>query len=262
MTFPVYNRGLVYHKVSEKYEWGLTTTTPRQFKTQMLALQYLGFSFSCIKDYDTSLNQIMVTFDDGYSSIHEFAVPILDELGGVATVFAISDYVGKKNSWDYFPDNKQVYHMNWSELRGLAGKGWEIGSHGRTHQRLVGMDSKNIRNELLSSKKYIEDQIGSEVSTFCPPFNAWNNELIDQIEQAGYSQIAISYPLIGLPKWAGKFIPRLGVYLHDTKLLFLAKIFANPLAPIEVLQQQLINLVGDGKMLESWIDPVGRRTSI
>ncbi len=255
MAFPVYNRGLVYHKVSEDYEWGVTTTTPRQFRAQMLALQHLGFSFSNIKDYDDSQNQILVTFDDGYSCINEFAVPILETVGGVATVFAITDYVGKKNSWDYFPESRQVSHMNWSELRSLHEKGWEIGSHGKTHRRLIAMDTNEIRNELLSSKKNIEDRIGSEVTTFCPPFNAWNSDLISQIEQAGYTQVAISYPLTGLPKWAGRFVPRLGVYLHDSMPLFQAKIFANPLAPLEVLQQQLINMAGDGKILESWLKP-------
>jgi len=256
LSFPVYNRGLVYHKVSEQFEWGVTTTTPQQFRTQMLELRRLGFSFSRIKDYDPSLNQILITFDDGYSCINEYAAPVLDEVGGLATVFAITDYVGKKNSWDYFPESKQVSHMNWSELRSLHEKGWEIGSHGKTHRRLIAMDHKKIKDELVSSKKHIEDQLGSEVTTFCPPFNAWNSDLLIQIEEAGYTKVAISYPLNGLPKWGGSFIPRLGVYLHDSKPLFLAKLFANPLAPLEILQQQLINIAGDGKILENWLKPL------
>ena len=256
MPCPVYNRGLVYHKVSKQYEWGLTTTTPQQFRTQMLELQRLGFSFSRVKDYDPALNQILITFDDGYSCIKEYAAPVLEEVGGVATVFAITDYVGKQNSWDYFPESKQIWHMNWAELRSLHEKGWEIGSHGESHRRLIAMDSMAIQHELLNSKQEIEDQLGTEVTTFCPPFNAWNADLLSQIEQAGYTKIAISYPLSGLPKWGGSFVPRLGVYLHDTKPLFLAKIFANPLAPLEVLQQQLINIAGDGKILESWLKPL------
>ena len=86
----------MYHKVSEQYEWGVTTTTPRQFRAQMLALKHLGFSFSRTMDFDPSLHQILITFDDGYSCIKEYAAPVLDEVGGVATVFAITDYVGKK----------------------------------------------------------------------------------------------------------------------------------------------------------------------
>ena len=245
----------MYHKVSEQYEWGVTTTTPRQFRAQMLALKHLGFSFSRTMDFDPSLQQILITFDDGYSCIKEYAAPVLDEVGGVATVFAITDYVGKKNTWDYFPENKQIDHMSWSDLRELHNRGWEIGSHGRTHRRLINMSSVAIRDELIQSKQDIENQMGCEVSTFCPPFNAWNSDLLVMIEEAGYTKIAISYPLSGLPNWAGEFIPRLGVYLHDVMPLFLAKIMANPLAPIEVLQQQLINMAGDGNILENWLKP-------
>ncbi len=255
MSIPVYNRGLVYHKVSENFEWGLTTTTPQQFKAQMLALQRLGFSFSRIKDLDSVENPILVTFDDGYSSVMEHAAPVLDEIGGVATVFAITDYVGKKNTWDYFPAAKQVTHMDWTELRILHERGWEIGSHGRTHRRLIGMSPKQLKDELRSSKQEIEERLGKEVTTFCPPFNAWSNDLLEDIEQAGYTKIAISYPLAKLPKWSGEFVPRLGVYLHDMLPLFIAKIKTGPLAPLEVLQQQLINMAGNGKLLESWVDP-------
>lgn len=255
MPFPVYNRGLVYHKVSDQHEWGVTTTTPKQFKAQVAALQRLGFTFSTIKDHDPAKNQILLTFDDGYSCIKEYAAPILENAGGVATVFAITDYVGKKNDWDYFPEDKQIYHMPWSDLRELHSKGWEIGSHGRTHRRLINMNHKQIQDELLISKKDIEDQLGCEVTTFCPPFNAWNSDLLSQIEEAGYTRLAISYPLDGLPKWGGEFVPRLGVYLHDAIPLFLGKIILNPLAPVQVLQQQIINHLGDGKILESWLKP-------
>ena len=255
MPFPVYNRGLVYHKVSEQHEWGVTTTTPRQFKAQMLELKRLGFAFSTLRDSDIDPDSIMVTFDDGYECIHRYAAPILAEMGAVATVFAITDYVGKKNSWDYFPVDKQVEHMSWAALRDLSDRGWEIGSHGCSHRRMVNMNPKLAWRELMTSKVKIEDTLGKPVTTFCPPFNAWNSDLLSMIEQAGYTRIAISYPLDGLPTWSGKFIPRLGVYLHDLLPLFMAKIRITPLAPLAVLQQQLINLAGDGKILENWLHP-------
>jgi len=245
----------VYHKVSESNEWGVTTTTPRQFKAQMLALKHLGFSFSTIRDSDKQWDSILVTFDDGYDNVLENAAPVMDEVGGVATVFAITDYVGKKNSWDYFPEDKQIHHMPWEHLRELHDRGWEIGSHGCSHRRLINMDAQVIEDELRISKSIIEEKIGVEVTTFCPPFNAWNSDLLHMIEEAGYNRVAISYPLNGLPTWSGQFIPRLGVYLHDLMPLFLAKLKLSPLTPLVVLQQQLINIAGDGKILENWLHP-------
>ncbi|MCF6238611.1 MAG: polysaccharide deacetylase family protein [Candidatus Marinimicrobia bacterium] len=236
----------------------MTTTTPKQLKAQMQKLKQLGFSFSTIRDHDPGQQEVLVTFDDGYASIKRYAAPALAEVGGVGTVFAITDYVGQKNSWDYFPEHKQVQHMSWRDLRELHDQGWEIGSHGRSHRRMINMDLADIRSELVTSKKQIEDQIGQEVVTFCPPFNAWNGDLLHLIEEAGYWRIAISYPLTGLPSWSGEFVPRLGVYLHDMLPLFLAKIMVNPLAPVAVLQQQLINLAGDGKIVENWLNPTGK----
>jgi len=255
LTFPVYNRGLVYHKVSEKYEWGLTTTTPRQFKAQMMEIHRLGFSFSTIRDMNPAKNQALVTFDDGYASIHDVAAPIMEEMGAVATIFAITDYVGQLNSWDYFPPDKQVRHMDWSQLRSLHDLGWEIGSHGKTHRRLIHMSTRNIQRELRESKSELEDKLGSPVPTFCPPFNAWNSDLLPLIEEAGYTRIAISFPLSGLPKWGGEFVPRLGVYLQDGLPLFRAKLLASPLAPLAVFQQQLINIAGNGGLVENWGNP-------
>jgi len=250
---PVYNRGLVYHKVSAAHEWGVTTTTPRQFKTQMSAIQHLGFSFSTIQDSDKDPNSILVTFDDGYDNIMEHAAPALEDVGGVATVFAISEFVGQKNSWDYFPAEKQIRHMPWSDLRKLSEMGWEIGSHGCTHRRLVSMPADQVHKELTESKQEIEHRLGKAVTTFCPPFNAWNSELLHLIEQAGYNKIAISYPLNGLPSWSGQFVPRLGVYRYDFEAAFLSKLQIAPLSPLSVLLQQLINIAGDGKILETWL---------
>ena len=123
---------------------------------------------------------------------------------------------------------------------------------------MIQMSNKDVRDELKTSKDQIEDQIGGEVTTFCPPFNAWNSDLLGMIEEAGYTRIAISYPLSGLPKWNGEFVPRLGVYVQDSLPLFLAKIKASPLAPLAVLQQQVINLAGNGNIVENWLNPDGK----
>jgi len=253
LTFPVYNRGLTYHKVSEEREWGITTTTPRQFKAQIDRLDRLGFSFSTIRNSEKADNPILVTFDDGYNCVKEHALPVLDEYGGVGTVFAITGYVGKMNSWDYFPESKQIGHMDWSDLQALSQRGWEIGSHGLTHRRMIHMDRTTIQKELRNSKKELESRLGEEIVTFCPPFNAWNSELLYEVEQAGYKKMAISYPLNGLPSWSGEFVTRLGVYLHDPLPLFMGKITANPFSTLQVLQQQVINHLGDGRILENWL---------
>lgn len=43
---------------------------------------------------------VAITFDDGYRSVHDIALPILRELSLPATVFLTSGYVGESNMWN------------------------------------------------------------------------------------------------------------------------------------------------------------------
>lgn len=43
---------------------------------------------------------VCITFDDGYRSVHELALPVLEEFGLPATVFVTSGHVGKGSMWN------------------------------------------------------------------------------------------------------------------------------------------------------------------
>lgn len=43
---------------------------------------------------------VSITFDDGYRSVHDLALPVLKEFGLPATVFVTSGYIGEKNMWN------------------------------------------------------------------------------------------------------------------------------------------------------------------
>ena len=43
---------------------------------------------------------IAITFDDGYCSVHNLALPVLQELGLPATVFVTSGYIGQGSMWN------------------------------------------------------------------------------------------------------------------------------------------------------------------
>ena len=55
-----------------------------------------SFYFSC----PDKSNLIICTFDDGYTGVKEYGLPILKEFGFTATVFVCSNYIGKKNDWN------------------------------------------------------------------------------------------------------------------------------------------------------------------
>jgi len=241
-----YNRGLVYHKVSPAFEWGLTTTKPDQFKAQMSEIRQLGLSFARLRDHDRIENPVYVTFDDAYDSLHEHALPLMIELNAVATLYVIVDYVGKANSWDYFPERHQVRHLDWSQLQDFVNAGWEIGSHALTHRNLCSLPQRERLSEIQTSRKMLEDRLGIEVTSFCPPYNIWSHDVLEEITAAGYTSMSISFPLTPQPEWNGFILPRQGVYRHDGLSLFRSKLFPTPLTPLSVLLQQLINIGGQG----------------
>jgi peptidoglycan/xylan/chitin deacetylase (PgdA/CDA1 family) len=59
--------------------------------------------------------------------------------------------------------------LRWDEVRKMAGNGITFGSHGHTHQILSKMPLQAAKEEILISKRIIEEQLGLEVRHFAYP---------------------------------------------------------------------------------------------
>lgn len=78
---------------------------PDCFVAQMRALAEAGYRAISIEDFDAwrrgekSLpeNSFVLTFDDGFTSVHDFAAPVLKTLGWPATVFLVAGKLGRKS---------------------------------------------------------------------------------------------------------------------------------------------------------------------
>ena len=79
-----------------------------------------------------------LTFDDGYVNVLDIAVPELRRHGFTATMFIISDLLGKTNEWE--DAGTPVWPlMSVDQVIKVAAAGMEIGSHTATHPRLRGI---------------------------------------------------------------------------------------------------------------------------
>src|SRR2546422_9261152 len=83
---------------------------PEQYDPQLAALTRWGYQTISFADWlayrrgersPRSLphRPIILTFDDGYRPTYEIAWPLLRRHGCAATVFLVSDLVGKTNPW-------------------------------------------------------------------------------------------------------------------------------------------------------------------
>jgi len=64
---------LVYHKVDEKVEWGLTRVHPNAFRRQINTLQEHNYKFVTVSELNKSKESdkvVAITFDDAYRSAY------------------------------------------------------------------------------------------------------------------------------------------------------------------------------------------------
>jgi len=131
---------------------------------------------------------LSITFDDGLRCHFEQALPILDAYGFTATFFLVA------NSDSVLKDGFR--HPRWKKTKwkkediyvfdDMVRRGHEIGSHS-VHHRQPFLD-KDPAYEAEFSKKWIEDRLGIEVSSYCYPFCHYADSIRDAVMKAGYKQ--------------------------------------------------------------------------
>lgn len=76
--------------------------------------------------------------------------------------------------------------MDWSEVRSLAERGHEIGSHSVTHELMPQLDDTALAHESRASKHKIESAVGAQVSSYCYPNGSSDARCEAAVASAGY----------------------------------------------------------------------------
>lgn len=125
-------------------------------------------------ELDPNGKYVALTFDDGPSP--KVTPRILDMLGehdATATFFMLGNQV------EYYPDiAKQV-----------AKNGHEIASHSNSHPDMTKLSSGMIAKEMSDTSEKIEKATGIKPTLFRPPYGAYNNDVINNAKDYGYSII-------------------------------------------------------------------------
>ena len=115
----------------------------------------------------------VLTFDDGYRSLLDEALPIASAVGFTGIVFVASDRVGGRMSGAGEPAWTPASPLlDWEGLRSVASAGWTIGSHTRSHRPLPSLAPAEVARELTESKAAIEQKIGARVTSLAYPYGA------------------------------------------------------------------------------------------
>lgn len=172
---------LMYHGISKSPK--LNCVTQSLFKEQISWLKEkytvvpLSVLIENLKSSFPQKNQsnfLSITFDDGYNSFAELALPVLQALNCHATVFIPSGKVGSYNDWDV--NSGEFYKMkimSYKMLRQLPKELIEVGSHGISHASFDRLSFREIERELVESRLEIEQNISRPVQFFAFPYGVY-----------------------------------------------------------------------------------------
>ncbi|HET9954891.1 MAG TPA: polysaccharide deacetylase family protein [Polyangiaceae bacterium] len=196
-------RILCYHSVGQP-SFGVNDIPPQAFRQQLEWALKQGYRFvpaEKIARDGGDPRSLAVTFDDAFKTVGTQAAPILAEYGIPWSVFVVTNWSDGGGGWA--PET----FLNWSELRELADKGAEIGSHSVSHPDFGYLDGAHTRDELRRSREIMEERLGFAPHSFAIPFGQsknWSPVATEAAREAGYrivyAQAEGSRPMFTVPR--------------------------------------------------------------
>jgi peptidoglycan/xylan/chitin deacetylase (PgdA/CDA1 family) len=130
----------------------------------------------------------LLTFDDGYRSMCNTAVPLLSVYGFRSVLFVPTSFIGGTNRFDQGVEPEEPI-CDWGDLLEIQRSGVSLQSHGVTHRHLSELGLDELRHELRASKSVLEARTGQSVTLFSFPYGDSGSSLeitATELCQAGY----------------------------------------------------------------------------
>lgn len=140
---------------------------------------------------------VVLTFDDACRCFAEHALPLLAAHDAAATVFAVSDLLGRTNAWDAAAGERREELMDAAALAEVAAVGCEVGSHGRSHADLSRLAGDELEAEVAGSKRDLEAALGRPVTTLAWPYGRTSPAARRAARRAGYAAAAAIFDHAG-----------------------------------------------------------------
>ncbi len=203
---------LMYHDIIERRTRGSEwfDITVEELNDQLDRLAEAGTTVVSLDDLHRALagkgtvpmRSVVLTFDDSYQSFNDLALPILEERGLPATVYVHTDFIGS-------PQGRPK--MDWPTLKELAKNPLvTLASHTKAHyEDLAQRGAEVIREELVESRRILEEGLGKEVVHLSWPVGSYSQEAIEIAKEAGYAsavtmeegQAAQSPSILAIKRW-------------------------------------------------------------
>ena len=165
-----------------------------------------------------------VTFDDGFRSFAENALPELEKRKIPAALFVVAGKLGCYPDWSERvrgkTQNRELL-LSADQLREMPDS-IKVGSHTLTHPILTQVSEAEARRQMAGSRIQLEKILGRKVTLFSFPHGACDDERFAFSRDAGYERVFTIEPK---PAFADQFVMgRVGVDPTDWYLEFLLKL--------------------------------------
>jgi peptidoglycan/xylan/chitin deacetylase (PgdA/CDA1 family)/glycosyltransferase involved in cell wall biosynthesis len=187
---------LLYHAVGPASEPAGPFVMPApRFESHMKWIRRLGYQPISLREFIQCHRErrfpparsVVVTLDDGYEDNFRHAYPVLRRHGIPATIFLVSDAVGRGNHWTKKGALAGRPMMNWDQIRAMRGGGIDFGAHSRTHPRLTELGAEAAAAEIAGSGADIERALGSPITAFAYPYGLHDDATRNLAREAGYA---------------------------------------------------------------------------
>jgi peptidoglycan/xylan/chitin deacetylase (PgdA/CDA1 family) len=223
---------LMYHKIARpptKARLKGLYVRPERFAQQMAELRAAGFVSRWpgpVLNGNGHDRRVVLTFDDGFRNVWEHALQPLAAHGFTATQFLVANFIGQLNQWEMREGEVREHLMDVAQVKDWLSAGHKIGSHSLSHPYLTRLSIRDAREQIVTSKKKLEDTFGVPVEDFCYPYGNWNEAVRDLVMEAGYrTACAADY----------------GVNTAETSVFSLRRIIArHPTRSLKVLKALLL----------------------
>ena len=133
--------------------------------------------------------RVVLSFDDGYSTLHDKVAPILSLHGFPAIVYLNSGLLGEDNrihsnsQLGHYPDE---HFLTWGDVARMINLGWEAGGHGVDHIDLTKCSIEDARRQLVECKVQIEAKLGVPCTHFAYTWGRFSREVRTLCVAAGF----------------------------------------------------------------------------
>ena len=205
---------IMYHRLLKDPDMaGDYTVSPDMFRSDMEYLSKKGYTTVFVRDIIDYIETgaplpekpVVITFDDGYYNVLEYALPYMEENNIKAVMNIVGSYTEQSTEED--EHNPAYSYLTWDEIAELDKSGlFEIGSHTydmhsmsgrRGCKRLSNENAEEYRQALIGDIGMLQDMLqqksGVTPITFAYPYGFISTESIAILEEIGFKALLTCY---------------------------------------------------------------------